>query len=96
MAEQIRVAIRNIRRDANDDLKKSLKTANSAKTRKRKIGDEVQSSPTNTSEKSTRNSKLKKKKSWKGDGDEFVYFTRSRKPSPPCRNHHGRKWKVGP
>lgn len=42
MAEQIRVAIRNIRRDANDELKKSLKNGELSEDAEKKIGDEIQ------------------------------------------------------
>jgi ribosome recycling factor len=42
MAEQSRVAIRNIRRDANDELKKALKNADISEDEEKKTGEEIQ------------------------------------------------------
>ncbi len=42
MAENCRVAIRNIRRDANDELKKALKNGEISEDEEKKIGDEIQ------------------------------------------------------
>lgn len=42
MAEQSRVAIRNIRRDANDELKKAQKNGDISEDEEKKIGEEIQ------------------------------------------------------
>jgi ribosome recycling factor len=42
MAEQSRVAIRNIRRDANEDLKKNQKSGEISEDEEKKIGEEIQ------------------------------------------------------
>jgi ribosome recycling factor len=42
MAEQSRVAVRNIRRDANDELKKALKAGDLSEDEEKKTGEEIQ------------------------------------------------------
>jgi ribosome recycling factor len=42
IAEQSRVAIRNIRREANDELKKALKNADLSEDEEKKTGEEIQ------------------------------------------------------
>ncbi|MDR1627114.1 MAG: ribosome recycling factor [Spirochaetia bacterium] len=42
MAEQSRVAVRNIRRDANDELKKALKSGDMSEDEEKKTGEEIQ------------------------------------------------------
>lgn len=74
-AEEAKVAVRNVRRDGNDDLKKLEKAGEITEDDLRGYTEDIQKKQINILQKLTKSQKTKKKKSWKCNSDNFAIMT---------------------
>ena len=73
-AEEAKVAVRNVRRDGNDDLKKLEKAGEITEDDLRGYTEDIQKKQINILQKLTK-SQNKEKKSWKCNSDNFAIMT---------------------
>ena len=73
-AEEAKVAVRNVRRDGNDDLKKLEKAGEITEDDLRGYTEDIQKKQINILQKLTKSQK-QRKKSWKCNSDTFANMT---------------------
>jgi ribosome recycling factor len=66
--EQAKIAVRNLRRDANDAMKKLVKDKEATEDEQKRSEAEIQKSPTSTWPTSMRWWRARKRTSWRSDG----------------------------